>query len=112
MCRGVGNGYRHPILVKAVESDRGRTTKQIFFNAPEPNDEPLTVDRSKHRVEIVLGTCAEEFTATGGRYDCAAATVAWYATIPVEVDPARPTAIAFQTPPKPIECLRGQPASR
>lgn len=106
-CPGAANGYRQPILVKVTEPDRPRTTKDVFFDAP---DRPyqFTVDRSKHAVEVAFGICAEPFDAKRTSYSCEAKTVRWYATSTVDIDPAAArNTVLFAPPPQPIACLTG-----
>ena len=101
-----GNGFAHPFVIKVAEPDRNHQSKDVFFNAPtKPHH--FTVDKVKHQVEVSFGECAEPFDPMAKRYSCEAATISWYATVPLDIDPAQRNSVHFAMPTHPVACLHG-----
>ena len=104
-CPGEG-AYARAILVQVVERSRDRHVKEIFLRGEKSHR--FTVDKRKQAVEVQFGRCAERIDLNAKHYQCEAKTMQWYASVPVEIDPAAArTQVRFAMPAEPIQCQQG-----
>ena len=104
-CPG-GGAFARAFVIKMLEPARERQTKEVFLRAPKAHK--FTVDKRKHAVEVRFGICAEPVNLDVRQYRCEAPTMQWYASVPVEIDPAAArSSLRFAMPPEPVKCQQG-----
>jgi hypothetical protein len=104
-CPG-GGAFARAFVLKMSEPARERHAKEIFLRAPKAHK--FTVDKRKQTVEVAFGICAEPVDLKTNRYQCEAKTMQWYASVPVEIDPAAArSSFRFAMPPEPVKCQQG-----
>jgi len=109
-CPG-GGPFARAFVIKVLEPSRDRHMKEIFLRAPK--EHRFTVDKRKQKVEVQFGICAEPVDLNKRSYQCEAPTMQWYASVPVEIDPAAARAtFRFSMPPEPVKCQQGTATSR
>jgi hypothetical protein len=109
-CPG-GGAFARAFVVKVVEPIRGRQAKEIFLRGAKAHR--FTVDKRKQAVEVRFGVCAEPVDLNKSRYQCEAPTMQWYASVPVEIDPAAARSVVrFSMPPEPVRCQQGTATQR
>jgi hypothetical protein len=105
LCPG-GGTFARAFVIKVSEPARERRAKEIFLRAPKAHK--FTVDKRKQTVEVGFGICAEPIDLNANRYQCEAKTMEWYASVPVEIDPAAPrSTFRFALPREPVKCRQG-----
>jgi hypothetical protein len=104
-CPG-GGAFARAFVIKVLEPARERQMKEVFLRAPKAHK--VTVDKRKQTVEVRFGICAEPVNLDVKQYRCEAPTMRWYASVPVEIDPAGArSSFRFAMPPEPVPCQQG-----